>query len=377
MSRSSCIHRALPPSGPPDGVRRCSLEGSASGLPPPAISPPESLRSWWCCRSCLLLAAVRGAQPRGGWRSSAIARLQGFSSYSSAATSPRWSSTRMTTSLVVERSELGCGLPPPPPRPQLQGCSSSSLGWRASRVGVLPSAWASDPLLPPAFGGQGRSPALRRGRTSATWGRPATGAVSCRVPGSLAWMALVPPPALLTAAWSGRGYPSTARAMVAPCAGLPHPRLLLRRRPHRGVVQDVVRRGGGGRVFGWSCPHSRRRTGARTSSRMLRQSSPPVQRWPLLSVLRWSPPLVTLPVAEVVASAGETISATYRRASNSLALMASLSPPVGRRGRGPFHNGARAEVIATAGESSVQRWSPPSVLRWSPPLASRLELAIT
>jgi hypothetical protein len=110
---------------------------------------------------------------------------------------------------------------------------------------------------------------------------------------------------------------------------------------------------------------------------MLRQSSPPVQRWPLLSVLRWSPPLVTLPVAEVVASAGETISATYRRASNSLALMASLSPPVGRRGRGPFHNGARAEVIATAGESSVQRWSPPSVLRWSPPLASRLELAIT
>jgi hypothetical protein len=93
-------------------------------------------------------------------------------------------------------------------------------------------------------------------------------------------------------------------------------------------------------------------------------------------VLRWSPPLVRLPVAEVVASASETISATYHRASNSLALMASLSPPVGRRGRGPFCNGARAEVIATTGESLVQRWPPPSVLRWSPPLASRSELAI-
>jgi hypothetical protein len=93
-------------------------------------------------------------------------------------------------------------------------------------------------------------------------------------------------------------------------------------------------------------------------------------------VLRWSPPLVRLPIAEVVASAGETISATCRRASNSLALMASLLPPVGRRERGPFRNGARAEGIATAGESLVQRWPPPSMLRWSPPLASRSGLAI-
>jgi hypothetical protein len=97
-----------------------------------------------------------------------------------------------------------------------------------------------------------------------------------------------------------------------------------------------------------------------------------MQRWPLSSVLRWSPPLVRLSVAEVVASAGETISGTYRRAPNSLALMASLLPPLGRRGRGPFRNGAHAEVIATAGEPSVQRWPPPSVLRWSPLLASLL-----
>jgi hypothetical protein len=40
----------------------------------------------------------------------------------------------------------------------------------------------------------------------------------------------------------------------------------------------------------------------------------PVQRWPLSSVLRWASPLVRLPTAEVVASAGETISATCHRA---------------------------------------------------------------
>jgi hypothetical protein len=256
MPRSSCIHRALP-----DGVRRCSLEGSASGPPPPAISPPESSRSWWCCRSCLLLAAVRGAQPRGGWRSSAIARFQGFSSWSPAATSHRWSSTRMTTSLVVERSEPGCGLPPPSASRMfiiLAGVEGEPSWGPAFRMGWRPTSSSS-------IRGEGRSLALRRRRTSATRGWLATGAVSCRVSGSLAWVALVPPPALPPAAWSGRGYPSTARATVAPCAGPPHPRLLPRRRPHRG---------GGVRVLGWSCPHSRQRTGARTSSRVLRQPSP-------------------------------------------------------------------------------------------------------
>jgi hypothetical protein len=54
----------------------------------------------------------------------------------------------------------------PLPCPQLQGCSSSMLGRRASRVGVLPSAWAGDPLLPPAFRGEGRPPALRRRQTA-------------------------------------------------------------------------------------------------------------------------------------------------------------------------------------------------------------------
>jgi hypothetical protein len=122
------------------------------------------------------------------------------------------------------------------------------------------------------------------------------------------------------------------------------------------------------------------RTGARTSLCAL--GRPPfagtalVRRWPLSSVLRWSPPLVRLPSAEVAASTCETVSATCRRASYSLALMTSLSPPVGRRGRGPFRRGVRAEVVATSGELLVQRWPSPLVLRWSPPLASRSELAI-
>jgi hypothetical protein len=124
----------------------------------------------------------------------------------------------------------------PPPYPQLQGCSSSALGRRASRVGASPSAWAGGPLLPPAFGGEGRSPALQRRRTPGTRGWPsvAPSAAACLAPG----------------------------ATVAPCSGRPHPWLLPRHRPHRAVVQDVVRRGGGGGVLGWSCPHSRSEDGS-------------------------------------------------------------------------------------------------------------------
>jgi hypothetical protein len=78
------MHRALPPSEPPDG---------------------EHPR-------CLRLAAVGGARPRGGWHPSAIARLQGFSSCSPAASPHQWSSRMMTTSSMVGRSKPGCGLCP-------------------------------------------------------------------------------------------------------------------------------------------------------------------------------------------------------------------------------------------------------------------------
>jgi hypothetical protein len=150
----------------------------------------------------------------------------------------------------------------PPPCPQLQGCSSSALGRRASRVGVPPSAWAGGPLLPPTFGGEARSPALRRRQTLGTRDRSTVGVADHRVPGSPVWMASALPPTLPPAVWSGCGCPSTARAMVAPCAGPSHPRLLPRRRPHWRVVQGVVRRRGGGRVLGWSCPHSRSEDGS-------------------------------------------------------------------------------------------------------------------
>jgi hypothetical protein len=56
--------------------------------------------------------------------------------------------------------------------------------------------------------------------------------------------------------------------------------------------------------------------------------------------------------AEVVASAGETTSTTCHRASNSLALMASLSPPVGGRGRGPLRSGTRIEAAITLSRRS-------------------------
>jgi hypothetical protein len=87
MPCSSCDHRALSPSGPPDGVRQCSLEGSASRLSFPATSPTESARSWWCRRSCFLLAAVGGVQPHGSCHLSTIIWFQGFSSCSPVTTS--------------------------------------------------------------------------------------------------------------------------------------------------------------------------------------------------------------------------------------------------------------------------------------------------
>jgi hypothetical protein len=78
------MHRILPPSKPPNG---------------------ERLRRF-------RLAVVGGTQLRGSWHLSAIARLQGFSSGSPAASPRRWSPKTVTTSSMVGRSEPGCGLCP-------------------------------------------------------------------------------------------------------------------------------------------------------------------------------------------------------------------------------------------------------------------------
>jgi hypothetical protein len=79
------MHRALPPSEPPDG---------------------EHPR-------CLRLAAVGGARPRGGWHPLAIAWLQGFSSGSPATFPHQWSPRVVTISSMVGRSKPGCDLCPP------------------------------------------------------------------------------------------------------------------------------------------------------------------------------------------------------------------------------------------------------------------------
>jgi hypothetical protein len=78
------MHRALSPSEPLDGER------------------PRRFR----------LVVVGGTQIRGSWYLSAIARLQGFSSGSPAASPRRWSPKTVTTSSMVERSEPGRGLCP-------------------------------------------------------------------------------------------------------------------------------------------------------------------------------------------------------------------------------------------------------------------------
>jgi hypothetical protein len=120
------------------------------------------------------------------------------------------------------------------------------------------------------------------------------GAVSCRVPGFSAWVALAPPPALHPAAGADCGCSSTARAMVASCAGRPHPRFLPRLRLHWEAVQDIVRRGGGSSVLDGLALTTIARTGAKSSS------CAPVQ--PLPTVVE----VITAPGrADVVASAGE------------------------------------------------------------------------
>jgi hypothetical protein len=78
------MHCALPSSEPPDGER------------------PR----------CFRLAVVGGVQLRGSWYLSTIARLQGFSSGSPAASPCRWSPKTVTTSLMVGRSKPGYGLCP-------------------------------------------------------------------------------------------------------------------------------------------------------------------------------------------------------------------------------------------------------------------------
>jgi hypothetical protein len=109
------MHCALPPFEPPDGA-------------------------YW---HRLALAIVGGARPCGVRRSSAIARLQGFSSCSPAAFPHQWSVW------WGEASRAAASAPPSPSRIfVIRAEAEEHTEW-----GVA-SAWVGDPFLPPAFGGK-------------------------------------------------------------------------------------------------------------------------------------------------------------------------------------------------------------------------------
>jgi hypothetical protein len=228
------MHRALPPSEPPDGE----------------------------CPRCLRLV-VGGAQPHGGWHPSAIARLQGFSSGSPTAFPHQWSPRLVTTSSMVGRSKPGCGL-----CPALSFKDLHHPCWGGGRGEPGPaSTWAGDPLLPPASGGGNHPPALRRRRPPAMRGRQTA------------------------AAWPVCSIPPSVRATVAGCTGGLH---------NMSYAARAVL------VF-WDGPVLVlvSRTGVRTCRCALGRSplagAVLVDRWPLLSVLRWwQPEKVSPPTAPSV-----------------------------------------------------------------------------
>jgi hypothetical protein len=76
-------------------------------------SRPSTFRApGWGRPRFFRLVIVGGTQLRGSWYLLAIARLQGFSSGSPAASPRRWSPKTVTTSSMVGTSEPGCDLCP-------------------------------------------------------------------------------------------------------------------------------------------------------------------------------------------------------------------------------------------------------------------------
>jgi hypothetical protein len=184
--RSPLMHSALPPFEPPDGVHQRRLA----------------------------LVVIGGARPRGDRRSSAIARLQGFSSCSPAAFPHQWSIW------WGEASRAAASAPPSALRIfVIRAEAEERTEW-----GVA-SAWAGDTFLPPAFGGERHPPALRR-RPPAMRGK-----ANCYSLDRVQLSVLRP--------GSGRVVrgPTTSKSSS-------------HRQPRRGVAQHVVRREGGARVLG-------------------------------------------------------------------------------------------------------------------------------
>jgi hypothetical protein len=221
----------------------------------------------------------------------------------------------MTTSLVVERSEQGCGLPP--------ALSFKDVhhpcwgGGRAELGSRLPHGLVARFFLQhsgekgvhqPCGGGE-----LRVRRNSRLRVLPAA---ACPVP-RLGWPRRRLRRCLLLFGWGVAARPPHGRRSCR--AQVRHIHGFSRAGGRTGGRYKTSYAAGAASAFldGLVLTPAVR-TRARTSLSAL--GRPPlsgttlVRRWPLSSVLRWSPPLVRLPVAEVVASAGETISATCRRA---------------------------------------------------------------
>ncbi|XP_020404889.1 uncharacterized protein [Zea mays] len=176
------------------------------------------MRPWWCRRSCLLPAAIGGVQPHGGWHPFATIRLQGFSSRSPAAVPRRRSPRRMTTSLVVGRSKPGCGLSP---TLSFKDVHHPCCGGRQVEPGPFPPLG----LVTRFFLQHSEGKGVHQSCGGSVLGY--TGSADCRLSAAAClalwgWIALVLPLSLPPAAWSGCGYPSTTRATVVSCAGLPH-----------------------------------------------------------------------------------------------------------------------------------------------------------
>jgi hypothetical protein len=249
------MHCVLPPSEPPDGER------------------PRCLR-----------LVVGGAQPRGGWYLSAIARLQGFSSGSPAASPHQWSPETVTTSSMVGRSKLGCGL-----CPALSFKVLHHPCWGGGRGEPGPTfAWAGVPLLPPASGGGNHPPSLRRRRPPAMPGK-----ANCCCPARVQHSVLCP----------GDGG-----------------------QPHQGVSQHVVCREGGTRVVGRS--HSRFR-GEDGSEDLPVRFGAADARWCGVGGQVDATVGVEVVAAGESFSADETVSATRGPTSGSLALISGSRPSSG------------------------------------------------
>ena len=178
----------------------------------------------------------------------------------------------------------------------------------------------------PAFGGEGRSPACGGGKLQVrgTGQLRVPPAAACPVP-RLRWPRCRLRRCLLLSGWGMAAHPPHGR--WSRCAQVCHIHSFSRTGEHTGERYKTSYAAGAVSAFlDGPVLTPAVRTGVRTSLRTLgllpfaRTSL--VRRWPLSSVLRWSPPLVRLPSAEVVASAGETVSATCHQASESLALMA-------------------------------------------------------